>query len=180
MDAAELRQRRKAAGLTQAELGAKLHLHRDFIGLMERGLQRIAERTALAVTSLSPDAPSTGARALPPLVTSDPMEQIIERALLESGVRFVADRDGGTTHDLDFHLVDYDIAIEVKRMHSPRIADQMKRAENVIVAQGKTAVEFLAQAIRSGRFFADAPPGRLNLDPVTKRITARRKSSPAS
>lgn len=151
MDAIELRQRRKAAGLTQAQLGTKLGLHRDFIGLMERGLQPIAERTALAITALSPNAPSAGVRALPPLVTTDPMEQIIERALLTAGIRFVADRDGGTSHNLDFDLPDHGVAIEVKRLHSERTGDQMKRAPNVIVAQGEVAVRFLADAISTMR-----------------------------
>lgn len=150
MNGDELRARRKAAGLTQAQLGVRLGLHRDFVGLMERGAQPIAERTALAVTAISPEAPSTEARELPPLITTDPMERIIERALLTAGIPFVADRNGGTSHNLDFDLPEHGIAIEVKRMHSPRVADQMARAPNVIVAQGEVAVRFLADAITSG------------------------------
>lgn len=149
MDAAELRRCRKAAGLTQAQLGARLGLHRDFIGLMERGVQPIAERTALAITALSFDAPSTGIGPRPAPVTTDPMERLVEDALIDAGIPFVADRDGGTAHNLDFHLPDHDVAIEVKRMHSPRVAEQMSRADNVIVAQGEAAVRLLAAAIRS-------------------------------
>ena len=151
MEAAELRRCRKAAGLTQAQLGTRLGLHRDFIGLMERGIQPIAERTALAVAALSVDTPPAEVPPLPSLVTTDPMEQIIERALLEAGISFVADRDGGTPTNLDFHLPDQDVFIEVKRMHTPRVSDQMARAPNVIVAQGEAGVRFLADAISALR-----------------------------
>lgn len=82
--------------------------------------------------------------------TTDPMERLIEAALIDAGIRYEAEGD----HDregplLDFYLPDHDIAIEVKRMHSPRIATQMARAPNVIVAQGRVAVEALAEMIRS-------------------------------
>lgn len=80
---------------------------------------------------------------------TDPMERIIEDALIAAGIAYESDFGNGTPHNLDFDLTDYGIAIEVKRMHSPRISDQMARADNVIVAQGKEAVEFLAKAIRS-------------------------------
>lgn len=151
MDGTELRQRRKAAGITQAELGERLGLHRDFIGLMERGVQPIAERTALAVTALSLNAPSTGVTPLAPLLTTDPMEQIIERALQRAGIRYVTDQGGANPSRLDFQLPDFDVEIEVKRFHSERTGDQMKRAPNVIVAQGETGVRFLADAISSMR-----------------------------
>jgi hypothetical protein len=80
---------------------------------------------------------------------TDPMERIIEAALIDAGIAYESDFGGGTSHHLDFHLTDYGIAIEVKRLHSARISDQMARADNVIVAQGKEAVEFLANAIRA-------------------------------
>lgn len=156
MDASELRQRRKAAGLTQAQLGARLGLHRDFIGLMERGLQPITERTALAVTALRPDAPSTG---VVPLRTKDPMERIIEKALVEAGIDFETDQGGKTENALDFYLPAWGIAIEVKRFYTARTGEQMARAPNVIVAQGERAVRFLAAAIRSGDFFQLATAG---------------------
>jgi len=37
--------------------------------------------------------------------------------------------------------------IEVKRFHTPRVAEQMARADNVIVAQGEAAVRYLAELI---------------------------------
>ena len=81
----------------------------------------------------------------------DPMERLIEEALIDAGIRFATDEGGGTDTRLDFYLPDYDVYIEVERFHSARISEQMARAPNVIVAQGEVAVRFLAAAIRSGR-----------------------------
>jgi hypothetical protein len=80
--------------------------------------------------------------------SADPMERMIEDALIAAGIRYQSDFGEGTSHHLDFHLPDYDVAIEVKQMHSPRISDQMARAPNVIVAQGRGAVALLAEALR--------------------------------
>jgi len=85
------------------------------------------------------------------LITTDPMERIIERALLTAGIPFTTDMGGMNAHCLDFDLPDHGIAIEVKQMHSPRISDQMSRAPHVVVAQGRVAVEFLAAAITALR-----------------------------
>ena len=78
----------------------------------------------------------------------DPMEQIIADALDAVGAAYTTDIGGGNPSNLDFRLSS-GIEIEVKRFHSPRIGDQMSRAENVIVAQGEQAVRFLAFLIRS-------------------------------
>jgi transcriptional regulator with XRE-family HTH domain len=155
MDGAELRQRRKAAKLTQAELGKRLGLHRDFIGLMERGVQPISERTALAITALRPNDPSTELRRP---VTRDPMERLIEQALIYAGIDFETDQDGVNPTRLDFYLPAFDVNIEVKRFYTARTSEQMARAQNVIVAQGEPAVRFLAAAIRSGDFIKLALP----------------------
>lgn len=80
----------------------------------------------------------------------DPMERLIEEALVEAEIRFVTDEGGGTDTRLDFYLPDHDVYIKVKRFHSARISEQMARAPNVIVAQGEQAVRFLAATIRSG------------------------------
>ena len=68
---------------------------------------------------------------------------------MEVGVRYETDLGGGSPANLDFYLPGEDVHIEVKRLHSDRIAAQMARADNVIAAQGETAVRFLAAAIRS-------------------------------
>lgn len=60
---------------------------------------------------------------------------------------YVTDLGGGNPSGLDFRL-DNGVEIEVKRMHSDRIAAQMARAPNVIVAQGETAIRYLAELIR--------------------------------
>jgi hypothetical protein len=80
------------------------------------------------------------------LRTSDPMEQMIEAALIGAGIDYLIDGDEGQS--LDFLLPAYGVHIEVKRFHSARIAEQMARAPNVIAAQGKDAVELLAALIR--------------------------------
>ena len=81
-------------------------------------------------------------------IRSDPMEQLIERALIAADIPYLPEGHPQRTPGvfLDFELSGH-IYIEVKRMHTDRIAKQMAQAENVIVAQGKQAVEFLAAAI---------------------------------
>jgi hypothetical protein len=76
---------------------------------------------------------------------SDPMEAIIYDALKKGDILFQTEEQ--TEQRLDFYLPAYDIHIEVKRMHTPRIAEQMSRADNVIAVQGKAAVEWLARTI---------------------------------
>ncbi len=52
MDGSELRRRRKAMKLTQAELGDEIGLSRDFVGQMERDVAVISPRTAAMVAHL--------------------------------------------------------------------------------------------------------------------------------
>lgn len=80
----------------------------------------------------------------------DKLEQMIADALRLRNIKFTTDFGGGNPSNLDFNLVDYGIEIEVKQFHTPRISDQMARAENVICAQGKDAVAFLARCIAKG------------------------------
>lgn len=99
---------------------------------------------------------------------SDPMEKLIADALDAVGASYTTDMGGGNPSGLDFRLAS-GIEIEVKRFHTPRVAEQMARAPNVIVAQGEEAVRFLAFLIRSSGAVKDDPPlvpiGRLNLGP---------------
>lgn len=76
---------------------------------------------------------------------NDPMERKIADALDAAGVEFEHER---RPENLDFYLPAFDIFIEVKRFHSPRVSDQMRRAPNVIVAQGDKGVAFLAGLLR--------------------------------
>lgn len=73
------------------------------------------------------------------------MEAMLASALAEASIQFTA------PHNLDFHLPDHDVFIEVKQFHSDRIAEQMSRAPNVIAVQGRAAVEWLCEQIRKGR-----------------------------
>ena len=81
---------------------------------------------------------------------TDPMELIMRGALDRAGLRYTTDQGGGNAACLDFHLTDFNIHIEVKQFHTPRVAEQMSRVSNVIVAQGREAVEWLAVRIESG------------------------------
>lgn len=87
---------------------------------------------------------------------TDPMERLIADALDGAGIAYTTDCGGGNPVGLDFYLPDADLHIEVKRFHTDRIAEQMSRAPNVIVAQGKPAVEYLAGLIRSSK--SESPP----------------------
>lgn len=84
---------------------------------------------------------------------TDPMEQLISDGLRAGSFRFTHESEKGNPNlALDFHLTDLGIHIEVKRFHTPRIADQMSRAPNVIVAQGEDAVRFLASLLAHARY----------------------------
>lgn len=141
MDGKELTEIRKALGLSQAEFGERIGMSRVMVGLMERDQRPISARTEAAARSLSFKATSTEPTA------HDPMERIIEAALLDAGVQFKTDQGGHTTHRLDFEL-DNGVAIEVKRFHSPRAIEQLSRVDNAILAQGVGAVNQLAELFR--------------------------------
>jgi hypothetical protein len=79
------------------------------------------------------------------LRTTDPMERIIEAALLRAGYDYSVEGEEGQT--LDFYVPKLGCFIEVKRFHSDRIARQMANVPNIIVAQGRHAVEMLAALI---------------------------------
>lgn len=78
---------------------------------------------------------------------TDPMERLIYDALVDRNLEFQMDYDGQNPSGLDFRLCN-GVEIEVKQFHSDRIAEQMGRVDNVIVAQGEKAVRMLADLIR--------------------------------
>ncbi|MEN2711409.1 hypothetical protein [Sphingomonas sp. VL_57B] len=84
----------------------------------------------------------------PPSLPNDPMGRLIAEALQDARIEYETEE---RFPHLDFYLPDADLYIEVKRMHSARISYQMARVENVIVAQGRGAVEVLAALIRTGK-----------------------------
>lgn len=79
----------------------------------------------------------------------DPLEQIIAKALDGTDLAYVTDLGGGNPSNLDFRLTESGIEIEVKQFHTPRIAEQMSRAENVIAIQGKDAALFFANLLNA-------------------------------
>lgn len=78
---------------------------------------------------------------------SDPLERTVAAALDTAKISYRHSTDG-----LDFYLPERDLYIEVKRMHSKRIAAQMAQADNVIAVQGVGSVTFMADLIRRAGF----------------------------
>lgn len=77
----------------------------------------------------------------------DPMEKMVRSALTAAGIEFV---EGDATDErLDFYLPNIGVHIEVKQFHSPRISEQMSRADEIIVIQGKWACEVFCGLIRN-------------------------------
>lgn len=151
----ELRSLRKSLGYTQAEFGALVGLSRDYVGLIERGEAEIAPRTALAVKAIRPKGAGEGDPS-----TTDTLERMVEKALIDAGIRYVADRGGASATGLDFHLPDLGVDIEVKRFHSPRTVEQIGRSPNVILLQGERAAKLfcLALAGNAGLLQSLMPP----------------------
>lgn len=145
MNGRTMREARKRLGYTQEQFGVMLGVSTDFIGQMERGAAPIATRTARALDGVLANMTNNESDARP--ATGDPLEDAIEAALKEAGIRYVRDRDGLVPSHLDFYLPDADVYIEVKRFHSDRIGGQMARAENVIAVQGLRAVQFMTAAL---------------------------------
>lgn len=93
-----------------------------------------------------------------PLRCADPIERIVEQALIDAGIRYVVEGDNAAPHRLDFHLPDQDVAIEVKQMHTDRIARQMATHPDVIAIQGRGAALLFASLVR-GSMEADMDNG---------------------
>lgn len=77
---------------------------------------------------------------------SDPVERVIANALDARGIRYVVDGEGDTKQ-LDFYVPEWKVYIEVKQFHTDRVAEQMSRADNVIVIQGMQAAFVFAELI---------------------------------
>lgn len=107
---------------------------------------------ARVIDCLSRDQPCADAGTHIPRspVLSDPMEKIIQAALESADIAYTTDVGGGNPVGLDFYLPDHDLHIEVKQFHTPRIAEQMARAPNVIAVQGVVAAKWIAALIDRG------------------------------
>lgn len=74
----------------------------------------------------------------------DPIEKIVEDALISAGIDYVRDPHPAALN-LDFFLTGYGVHIECKQFHTDRIAAQMARAPNVIAIQGIEAARLFAR-----------------------------------
>ena len=85
---------------------------------------------------------------------SDPMERRIREALTRAKLAFVDENDPKAVK-LDFYVVPRRVHIEVKQFpaHNDRIARQMARVPYCIAAQGKFAVEWLAELIEKAALY---------------------------
>lgn len=146
MEALDFRNKRQRLGFTQAQMGQRLGFSRVHVGLMERGQAPITDRTAELVDAMRPPPLEREASA------HDPLERILEQALIDAGIRYQLETERSHDHGLDFHLPDHDIAIEVKAMHTPRVERQLERYRDVILLQGRKSVEAFAHLIRCGVF----------------------------
>lgn len=72
--------------------------------------------------------------------TKDPMESAFQKACDDAGIECCRDDNYKGCSGLDFYLPGHDVYVEVKQMHTPRIAEQMSRKDNIIVLQGLGAV----------------------------------------
>ena len=81
--------------------------------------------------------------ALSQTTITDPVERIVADALDRAGVVY----ETTNSLELDFYLPSYEIYIEVKQYHSPRISEQMSRDANVIAIQGIEAARAFADLV---------------------------------
>jgi hypothetical protein len=82
-------------------------------------------------------------------VTKCPLEQQLETALTDAGIKFLRENENPLA--LDFYLPEYDLYLEVKSGFTPRAAKQMERASNVIVVQGMRSTSFIAMLLTGNR-----------------------------
>lgn len=97
----------------------------------------------------------------------DPMEGLVADALTRAGEAFLC--EPATPAKLDFYLPRLDVHVEVKQFHSDRIAVQMGRVDDVIVAQGAKAVRLLAALIEGSIARVQCDEGPKGLEPLTER-----------
>jgi len=75
---------------------------------------------------------------------TDPIELSVARGLEQARIEYISPCP---ETNLDFLLVESGVRVEVKQFHSDRISEQMSRAENVIVIQGKKDAELFTLLI---------------------------------
>ncbi len=78
-------------------------------------------------------------------IVTDPIESIIESALINAGVKYYRYYDS-----LDFEL-ENGTQIECKAAHTNRVTKQLAAHKNVILIQGKQAAETFAELLKSDK-----------------------------
>lgn len=81
-----------------------------------------------------------------PISISCDLEQSLANQLTENGILFI--HESQQVQRLDFYLPHSDIWIEVKKFDSERTANQIKSQENVVLIQGKKAMEFFIGVLK--------------------------------
>jgi hypothetical protein len=76
---------------------------------------------------------------------NDPIERIVADALTEVGIEFEYEP---LSHQLDFDLSQFAVAIECKAFETERSTKQLARRDNIILIQGKEAALFFAKALK--------------------------------
>lgn len=83
-----------------------------------------------------------------------PVEKLIWETFKEAGIKIIHESQNKTlTKDLDFVVPGWGVYIEVKQLHSPRIAAQMERDDNIIAIQGMKAARMFC-AFLTGAYVA--------------------------
>lgn len=76
---------------------------------------------------------------------SDELEKQIGDALEEAGIDFRRNQR------LNFYLPDFNVYIEVKKYHSERSSSQLASEENIILVQGKKAVNLFCTLLNGNK-----------------------------
>ena len=143
MNFSDLRALREALGLTQAELADEIGISRVYLGLMERGLRPISQRTAVALSRAHP-------KALPlATVETDPLLRRFENALISSGIEFDV-RHIGDLEIAEYDIKSIDIPLLLGRHNRHDLAEKVKSLHRGIFVLGTPAIELLASLFESG------------------------------
>ena len=152
MNGQELREYRRALGLTQAKLGERIGLTRIMIGFMERGLREITPRTQAALRAAQPRPLARLPSKFSPLIVK------LERALIAAGLNYKADfrREEAV---VDFYLHDLDIGLNVDSSRGERRRD-FPASLDMITIEGKAALDAFVTLIEHGGIHARLNAGR--------------------
>ena len=79
---------------------------------------------------------------------ADHLEEHVARSLDECGIEFIHESES-KDQILDFYLPFFDVYIEVKQYYTSRTSTQLSTEDNVIVVQGRLAVQLLEMLLRN-------------------------------